>query len=113
MRPNAGEVASINGHRSRFSDQAPVASFIAGIETQRLSKISGDQIVRTSASTNIDPGRGGTYQIAVGIERLQKTRLVEAGIWLNSLQCILVDEKRCFYSAIVSPKSYGTPRGVI
>jgi hypothetical protein len=46
--------------------------------------MSGDQIIGTSASANIDPGRGGTYQVTVGIERVQKTRLVEAGIRLNS-----------------------------
>ena len=53
---------------------------------------SGDQIIGASASTNIDPGCGGTYQIAVGIERVQKTRLVEAGIWFEAelfLQCAI------------------------
>ena len=48
-----------------------------------VSKTSGDQIIGASASSHIDPGCGGTYQITVGIEGLQKTRLVEAGIWLN------------------------------
>ena len=77
------------------------------------SKISGNKIIRTSASANIDPGCGGTYQITVGIERAQKTRLIEVGIWLNSHQCIFVYKKRCLYSAVVSPKSHGTPRWVI
>jgi hypothetical protein len=36
------------------------ASFIASTETQAtVSKISGDQIIGTSAYTNIDLGRGG------------------------------------------------------
>jgi len=78
-----------------------------------VSKISGNQIIRTSTSANIELGCGGTYQITVKIECVQKTRLVEAGIWLNSLQCIFTYKKWCLYSAIVSPKSYGTPGWVI
>jgi hypothetical protein len=58
-----------------------------------VSKIGGDQVVRTSASANVNPGSGGTYQITVGIERVQKTRLVGARIWLNSPQCFFVYEK--------------------
>jgi hypothetical protein len=50
-----------------------------------VSKMGGDQIIGAPASANIDPGRGGTYQVTVGIERVQKTRLVEAGVRLNSL----------------------------
>ena len=57
------------------------------------SKISGNQIVRPSAAANIDPGRGGTYQITVAIERVQKTRLIGAGIRLNSPQCIFLDKE--------------------
>jgi hypothetical protein len=57
------------------------------------SKIRGDQIIRTSASANIDPGGGGTYQITIGVERFQKAGLVRAGIRLNSRQCIFVYEK--------------------
>ena len=49
-----------------------------------VSKTGGDQVVRTPASTNIDPGSSGTYQIAVGIERVQKARLIRAGIRLNA-----------------------------
>jgi hypothetical protein len=60
---------------------------------QLLLKIGRNQIIRTSASANIDPGCGGTYQIAVGIEGAQKARLIGAGIWLNSPQCIFVYEK--------------------
>ena len=76
-------------------------------------KISGDQIVRTPASADVDPGSGGAYPITVGIERVQKTRLIRTGIWLNALQRAFVYEKRCLYRAIVSPKSHGMPRPVI
>ena len=33
--------------------------------------------------------------------------------WLNSLQRIFLYKKRCFYRAIVSPKSHSMPRSVI
>jgi hypothetical protein len=58
-----------------------------------VSKISGDQVVRTSASANVNPGSGGTYQITVGIERVEKTRLVGVRIRLNSLQRVFVYEE--------------------
>ena len=58
-----------------------------------VSKIRGDQIIRPPASANVDLGSGGTYQITVGIERVQKTRLIRASIWLNSLQRVFVYEK--------------------
>jgi hypothetical protein len=72
-----------NGEPSRET----LAAFACGrgYAAAIASKTSGDQIIGASASTNIDPGCGGTYQITVGIERAQKTRLVEAGIWLNPL----------------------------
>jgi hypothetical protein len=70
------------------------ASFIAGTETQAIvSKISGDKIIGTSASADIDLGSGGTNQITIRIEGVQKTRLIEASIWLNSLQRIFVYKK--------------------
>jgi hypothetical protein len=56
-------------------------------------KISGNQIIRTSASADIDPRSGGTYQITVAIERIQKTRLIGARIRLNLSQCVFVYEK--------------------
>jgi hypothetical protein len=59
----------------------------------RHSEISGVQIIRTPASANIDFGSGGTYQITVGIERVQKTRLIWPGTWLNLRQCVLVYKK--------------------
>jgi hypothetical protein len=58
-----------------------------------VSKISGDQVVRTSASANVNPSSGGTYQISVGVERVQKARLIGASIWLNSLQRVFIYEK--------------------
>ena len=50
------------------------------------SKIMGDQVVRTPASANIHLGGGGAYQVAVGIERVQKAGLIETGIWLKAPQ---------------------------
>jgi hypothetical protein len=89
-----------------LADQATTTGFF-------VSKIGGDQVVRTPASANVDPGSGGTYQTTVGIERVQKTRLIGASIWLNSPQCVFVYEKRRLYRAIVSPKSHSMPRSVI
>jgi hypothetical protein len=58
-----------------------------------VSKISGNKIIRAPASANIDPGRGGTYQITITIERVQKVQLVGARIRLNSPQCVFADKK--------------------
>ena len=78
-----------------------------------VSKISGDQIVRASAAADVHLGSGGTYQVTIGIERVQKTRLIVTSDWLNSLERIFVYEKRCLNGAVVSPKSHGAPRAVI
>jgi hypothetical protein len=87
-------------------DQVTAAGFF-------VSKISSDQIVGTPASANVDPGSGGTYQVTVGIERAEKTRLIGASIWLNAPQCVFVYKKRRLHRTIVSPKSHGMPRSVI
>ena len=89
-----------------LADQVTAAGFF-------VSKISSDKIVGTPASANADPGSGGTYQVTVGIERVEKTRLIGASNWLNAPQCIFFYEERCLHSAVVSPKSYGMPRVVI
>jgi hypothetical protein len=78
-----------------------------------VSKISGDQIIRSPAAANVNPGSSGTYQITIGIERVQKTRLIRTGIRLDPPQRAFVYEKRCLYRAIVSPKSHGMPRSII
>lgn len=51
----------------------------------RVSEIAGDQVVRTPASANVEPGSDGTYQITVGVERVEKTRFVGPSIWLDAL----------------------------
>jgi hypothetical protein len=55
------------------------------------SEIRCNQIIRASASANIESGRGGAYQIAVAIERVQESRFVGANIRLNTLQCSGLD----------------------
>jgi hypothetical protein len=79
----------------------------------RCSEICRHQIVRTPAAANIDPGCGGTYQVTVAIECVQKTRLIGMGVWLNTPQRIFLYEKGCLDGAVVSPKSYRAPRWVI
>ena len=58
-----------------------------------VSKICGGQIVGASAPTDVNLRSRRTYHITVAIERVQKTELVGAGIWLNSPQCVLVYEE--------------------
>jgi hypothetical protein len=61
----------------------------SNFELQQFSlKICGNQIIRTSAPANIHPCGSGTDQVPVAIERIQKSRLIRARIWLNSPQCI-------------------------
>ena len=57
--------------RTEYAVQHRIVASSAAIT---WSKIGGDQIVRTPASANIDLGSGGTYQITVGIKRVQKAR---------------------------------------
>ena len=57
------------------------------------AKVGGNQIIGAFASANIEFRCGGAYQIAVGIERAQKARLIEAGVWLNLSQCAFVYEE--------------------
>ena len=80
---------------------------------RRVSEIAGDQVVRAPASANVEPGSGGTYQITVGVERVEKTRFVGLSIWLDALQCVFVYKKRRFHRAIMPPKPHSTPRSVI
>jgi hypothetical protein len=58
-----------------------------------ISKISGNQIIRTFTATNINPGRSGANQIPIGIEGVEKARLIETCTGLNSRQRILGDKK--------------------
>jgi hypothetical protein len=76
-------------------------------------KVSGNQIIGTSGSANIDLRCGSADQIPIGIEGIQKPGFIGADIWLYFSQCAFVDEERCFDGAIVSPKSHGTPRLII
>jgi hypothetical protein len=71
----------------------PFANQERGSAKDIRSKISGDQIVRTPAAANVHLGSGGTYQITVGIERVQETRFIGASIRLNSRQRGFVYEK--------------------
>ena len=58
-----------------------------------VSKICGDQIVRTPASTDVKLRSRGAYHITVAIERIQKARLVAAGIRLDSPQCVFLNKE--------------------
>jgi hypothetical protein len=58
-----------------------------------VSKISGDQIIRTPAAADVHASSGGAYQITVGVERVQETRFIEASIRLKSPQRAFVYEE--------------------
>jgi hypothetical protein len=88
---------------------------VASVITSKVfaSKICGDQIVRASASTDVNLRSRGAYHIAVAIERAQETGLVGAGIWLDSPQCALFYEECRFQRAVVPPEPHGSPGLVI
>ena len=77
------------------------------------SEIMGDQVVRTPASANINLGGSSAYQVTVGIERVQKTGLVGASIWLDVPQRGLVYEEGRFHRAVIAPEPHGMPRSVV
>jgi hypothetical protein len=58
-----------------------------------VSKIGGDQIIRTPTPADVHPGSGGAYQITVGIERFQETRFIGMSIRLNSPQRAFIYKK--------------------
>jgi hypothetical protein len=58
-----------------------------------VSKISGDQIIRTPAAADVYASSGGAYQITVGVERVQETRFIGVSIRLNSPQRAFVYEE--------------------
>ena len=92
-------MASSRGDRLQFlfatnEHLRPVCHVVSLIRSNMLvSKICGDQIVRTPASTDVNLRSRRAYHITVAIERVQETGLVGAGIWLNSPQCALVYEE--------------------
>jgi hypothetical protein len=70
-----------------------ITQLLSSFHARNVSKVGGNQIVGTSASANIDLGCGGTYQITIAIERVQKAQLIGARIWLNSPQCVFAYKK--------------------
>jgi hypothetical protein len=58
-----------------------------------VSKIRGDQIVRTPAAADVHPGSGGTYRITIGIECVQETRFIGVSVRLKSPQRVFLYEK--------------------
>src|ERR1700722_374284 len=77
------------------------------------TKISGHQVVGSSAAALINLGCGRIDQFAVRIEGAEQPGLIGPRIGLNSPQRFGIDEKRRLHGAIVSPKPHGAPRCVI
>jgi hypothetical protein len=84
-----------------------------GIGGNNLLKVGWDQVVGSLVTAPINFDCGRVNQLAVQIERAEKPCLIEPDIGLNSLQGILIDEKRSLHGAVVAPKPYGTPRAII
>lgn len=105
---------------SSFATQAFVLIRSSGASSANLgrhrvfvSEIIGVQVVRTPASANINLGRRGAYQFAVGIEGVQKAGFIEAGIWLNAPQRGDVYEEGRLHRAIMPPEPDSMPRPVV
>ena len=74
--------------------EATVCHVVSVIRSKVLvSKICGDQIVRTPASTDVNLRSHGAYHIAVAIKRVQETRRIGAGIWLDSPQRVFLNKE--------------------
>ena len=69
------------------------ANNVSALRPSAAVKVGGNQIIGTSGSANIDLRCSGTYQIPVGIERIQKSRFIGADIWLYFSQCAFVYEE--------------------
>jgi len=77
------------------------------------SEIAGHEVIRPSAAANVEPGRGGAYQIPVAIERTEEAGRIGADIRLNAPQRALFDVERCLDGAVVTPKPDGAPGLVV
>ena len=77
------------------------------------SKVAEQQVIRTFVTAPIHFGCDCVDAFPVQIEGPEHTRLIEAHVGLNALQCVFVHEKRSLNRAIVSPKSNRVPGRII
>jgi hypothetical protein len=56
-------------------------------------KIIGHQFIKGFASAPVNLRRGRVDQVAVAIERAEKTFFIKSNTWLNPLQRIPIDKK--------------------
>ena len=87
------DVQVVTGTGPSSDRKNPADSSISEGQPPISLEMSGNQIVRTSASADVDLRRGGAYQITVAIERTQKARLIGAGVRLNSSQRVFAYEE--------------------
>jgi len=90
-----------------------LTSHPTGVVEKSSSKISGNQVVRSSTTALINLGCGRINQFGIRIERAEKSDLIEPQVRFNSLQRIGIDEKRCLHCVIVPPKPHGLPRCIV
>jgi hypothetical protein len=88
-----------------------VLAFESG--TQPKSEIRGDQLVGTFSSASVNLHGDGMDQVAVRIERSEKTCLVSSDAGLDSPQRILIHKKRSLHRAVMPPKPHGAPCRVV
>jgi hypothetical protein len=91
--------------------RALVLAFESG--TQPKSEIRGDQLVGTFSSASVNLHGDGMDQVAVRIERSEKTCLVSSDAGLDSPQRILIHKKRSLHRAVMPPKPHGAPCRVV
>ena len=87
------DVQVVTGTGPSSDRKNPADSSISEGQPPISLEMSGNQIVRTSASADVDLRCGGAYQITVAIERTQKARLIGAGVRLNSSQGVFAYEE--------------------
>jgi hypothetical protein len=83
------------------------------IEVEAVLKVRRTEIVPAPASANINSSGRGAYLFPVRVKRVQQTGLIQPDVGLDSRQRILAYKKCRLDRAIMAPKPYNAPRGII
>ena len=79
---------------SRHADQRPPGAQLPRCAAEHAElEIIRHQFVKGFASAPVNLRRGGVDQVAVAIERAEKTFFIKSNTWLNPLQRIPIDKK--------------------
>lgn len=77
-------MVSQDEHATPVRDAAGRTDQVGAHPKTFVLEISGDQVITPPTAANVNLGSDGTYQVTVGVERVKKAGLGEAGIRLNS-----------------------------